>query len=131
MGAIPSYRAANSLQDRDPPGSLCPAAIPAPTARDQPRSSQPAREEQTASCPGKLDGAGKRRGAAFERGGEQTCNTGSAPPGSEPPWRGFQKTEQEEPLAALGEAGYSWEQVEEEPLEKSEIQLQGKVGSSP
>ncbi|XP_063212599.1 uncharacterized protein LOC134525560 isoform X1 [Chroicocephalus ridibundus] len=42
-----------------------------------------------------------------------------------------EKTEQEEPLAALGEAGYSWEQVEEEPLEKSEIQLQGKVGSSP
>lgn len=29
-------------------------------------------------------------------------------------------------MAALGEAGYCWEQVEEEPLEKPEVSLEEK-----
>ncbi|XP_065505815.1 uncharacterized protein LOC135997242 [Caloenas nicobarica] len=35
------------------------------------------------------------------------------------------------PVAALGEAGNGWEQVEQEPLEKAEVQVPGGVGSSP
>ncbi|XP_071673678.1 uncharacterized protein [Patagioenas fasciata] len=35
------------------------------------------------------------------------------------------------PLAALGEAGNGGEQVEQEPVEKAEVQLPGGVGSSP